>query len=201
MKLPCRTLTRARFSNGLRPSPNSILPSPPRYTEATLVKALEENGVGRPSTYASIISTIQDKEYVTLEQRKFEPTDLGKLVNQLLVQHFPSVMNVEFTASMEEKLDQVEEGSIAWLALLKEFYTPFKTTLDLAKKEMKSIKRSAEPTDVPCALCDGKMVIKWGRMGEFLACENYPSLQTYPGFQTGRGYHCTGGQGRAGGVW
>jgi len=150
---------------------------PPRYTEATLVKALEENGVGRPSTYASIISTIQDKEYVTLEQRKFEPTDLGKLVNQLLVQHFPSVMNVEFTASMEKKLDQVEEGSIAWLALLKEFYTPFKTTLDLAKKEMKSIKRSAEPTDIPCALCDGKMVIKWGRMGEFLACENYPGCK------------------------
>ncbi|MDH3359275.1 MAG: type I DNA topoisomerase [Desulfobulbaceae bacterium] len=150
---------------------------PPRYTEATLVKALEENGVGRPSTYASIISTIQDKEYVTLAQRKFEPTDLGKLVNQLLVQHFPSVMNVEFTASMEEKLDQVEEGTIAWLALLKEFYTPFKSTLDLAKKEMKSIKRSAEPTDVPCALCDGTMVIKWGRMGEFLACEKYPECK------------------------
>ena len=150
---------------------------PPRYTEATLVKALEENGVGRPSTYASIISTIQEKEYVTLAQRKFEPTDLGKLVNQLLVQHFPSVMNVEFTASMEEKLDQVEEGTVAWLALLKEFYSPFKTTLELAKKEMKSIKRSAEPTDIPCSLCKGKMVIKWGRMGEFLACENYPDCK------------------------
>ncbi|MDH4320614.1 MAG: type I DNA topoisomerase [Desulfobulbaceae bacterium] len=150
---------------------------PPRYTEATLVKALEENGVGRPSTYASIISTIQDKEYVTLAQRKFEPTDLGKLVNQLLVLHFPSVMDVEFTASMEEKLDQVEEGNINWLALLKEFYTPFKNTLDQAKMEMKSIKRSAEPTDIPCTLCAGKMVIKWGRMGEFLACENYPDCK------------------------
>jgi len=150
---------------------------PPRYTEATLVKALEENGVGRPSTYASIISTIQDKEYVSLTQRKFEPTDLGKLVNQLLVEHFPSVMDVEFTASMEEKLDQVEEGNIDWLALLKEFYGPFRDTLEQAKKEMKSVKRTAVPTDIPCPRCDGTMVIKWGRMGEFLACANYPDCK------------------------
>ncbi len=150
---------------------------PPRYTEATLVKALEENGVGRPSTYASIISTIQEKEYVSLNQRKFEPTDLGKLVNQLLVEHFPSVMDVEFTASMEEKLDQVEEGTTDWLAILKDFYEPFRSTLEQAKKEMKSVKRTAVPTDIPCPSCHGTMVIKWGRMGEFLACANYPDCK------------------------
>ncbi len=150
---------------------------PPRYTEATLVKALEENGVGRPSTYASILSTIQDKEYVLLEQRKFRPTDLGKLVNKLLVQHFPTILDIEFTASMEQKLDQVEEGKIRWNEILEQFYGPFKETLDSAKEEMESVKRSAVPTDIACQACDGKMVIKWGRNGEFLACENYPDCK------------------------
>lgn len=150
---------------------------PPRYTEATLVKALEENGVGRPSTYASILSTIQEKEYVQLSQRKFSPTDLGKLVNELLVEHFPDIMDVEFTASMEEKLDQIEEGKSQWLKILKDFYAPFSKTLETAKEEMKSVKRTAIPTDVPCKLCEGTMVIKWGRNGEFLACENYPECK------------------------
>ncbi|TFG37226.1 MAG: type I DNA topoisomerase, partial [Desulfobacterales bacterium] len=99
---------------------------PPRYTEATLVKALEENGVGRPSTYATILSTIQEKEYVKLEQRKFYPTDLGKLVNDLLVRHFPAIINTEFTASMEQNLDRVEEGSVDWLRILHDFYGPFR---------------------------------------------------------------------------
>jgi DNA topoisomerase-1 len=150
---------------------------PPRFNEATLVKALEQNGVGRPSTYASILSTIQDKEYVAMEERKFQPTVLGKLVNELLVQHFPTIMNVEFTASMEEKLDQVEEGSAQWLQLLKDFYGPFQKRLALAKQEMKSVKKSATPTDIHCTVCEGKMVIKWGRMGEFLACENFPKCK------------------------
>jgi DNA topoisomerase-1 len=150
---------------------------PPRYSEATLVKALEENGVGRPSTYAAILSTIQDKEYVQLLQRKFFPTDLGKLVTELLVNHFPTIMNVDFTASMEEKLDQVEGGKSNWQEVLKGFYTPFKKTLETAKKEMKSVKRSAIPTDIKCSECDGGMVIKWGRMGEFLACEKYPECK------------------------
>ncbi|PKN15716.1 MAG: type I DNA topoisomerase, partial [Deltaproteobacteria bacterium HGW-Deltaproteobacteria-3] len=144
---------------------------PPRYTEATLVKALEENGVGRPSTYASILSTIQEKEYALLAQRKFMPTDLGKLVNELLVAHFPDILDIEFTASMEEKLDEVEAGNSQWLKVLQDFYGPFSKTLDAAKEEMKSIKKTAIPTDLPCPLCDGKMVIKWGKNGEFLACE------------------------------
>ncbi len=155
---------------------------PPRYTEATLVKALEDNGVGRPSTYAAILSTIQDKEYVVLEARKFMPTDLGTLVNELLVEHFPAIMDVEFTASMEEQLDKVEEGSVAWLKILQDFYTPFQQTLETAKQEMKSIKRSATPTDIKCDKCGGTMMIKWGRMGEFLACENYPDCKNTTDF-------------------
>jgi DNA topoisomerase I len=150
---------------------------PPRYSEATLVKALEENGVGRPSTYASILSTIQDKEYARQEKRRFFPTDLGKLVNSLLVAHFPRIMNIDFTASMEKKLDQVEEGDVEWLKILQDFHGPFHENLELARQEMKSVKQSAEPTEVPCKLCPGKMVIKWGRKGEFLACENYPQCK------------------------
>jgi len=156
---------------------------PPRYTEASLVKALEENGVGRPSTYASILSTIQEKEYVRLVERRFHPTELGKLVNDLLVAHFPEVIDVEFTASMEEKLDRIEAGEVNWVEVLKEFYTPFSQTLAKAKEEMRSVKRQAVPTDIPCKLCDGKMVIKWGRNGEFLACENFPECKHSQNFE------------------
>ncbi|PLX46846.1 MAG: type I DNA topoisomerase [Desulfobulbaceae bacterium] len=156
---------------------------PPRYTEATLVKALEDNGVGRPSTYAAILSTIQDKEYVVLEARKFAPTELGVLVNDLLVKHFPAIMDVEFTASMEAELDKVEGGTVAWLKILRDFYAPFQQTLELAKKEMKSVKRSATPTDIKCEQCGGTMMIKWGRMGEFLACENYPDCKSTTDFK------------------
>lgn len=148
---------------------------PPRYTEATLVKALEENGVGRPSTYASIISTIQDKEYVMQQQRKFMPTNLGKLVNDLLVAHFPSILDIEFTASMEANLDKIEEGASNWVKILQDFYTGFEKTLATAKHDMKSVKKQGIPTGIPCKLCDGKLVIKWGKTGEFLACENYPT--------------------------
>lgn len=150
---------------------------PPRYTEATLVKALEENGVGRPSTYAAIISTIQEKAYVVLEKRKFFPTDLGKLVNELLVAHFPDVLNIEFTALMEGKLDAVEEGKVKWLKVLRDFYGPFSKTLSTAREGMKDIKRIAIPTDLPCPLCGGPLVIKWGKNGEFLACERYPECK------------------------
>ncbi|MFC1843234.1 type I DNA topoisomerase [Thermodesulfobacteriota bacterium] len=156
---------------------------PPRYTEATLVKALEENGVGRPSTYAAIISTILDKEYVMQQQRKFMPTDLGNLVNELLVAHFPAIMNIEFTASMEESLDKVEEGKSNWVKLLQVFYDPFEKTLSAAKQDMKSVKKQGIPTGLPCKLCDGKLVIKWGKTGEFLACENYPTCKFTQNFK------------------
>jgi DNA topoisomerase I len=156
---------------------------PARYSEATLVKALEENGVGRPSTYASILSTVQEKEYVRQVKRRFEPTDLGKMVNSLLVAHFPRIMNIDFTASMEKKLDQVEEGDLDWLKILQDFYGPFHQNLEQARQEMKSVKLSAEPTDISCGLCQGKMVIKWGRKGEFLACENYPQCKNTQDFE------------------
>jgi len=156
---------------------------PPYYNEATLVKALEENGVGRPSTYAAIISTIQEKEYVTLTNRKFEPTELGRLVNDLLVQHFPNILDVEFTAGMEKQLDQVEEGSRQWQQLLTDFYGPFRETLDTARLEMKSVKRATVPTDLPCPDCEGKLVIRWGRNGEFLACETFPACKYTRDFQ------------------
>jgi len=166
----------------IEPKQNFTQP-PPRYTEATLVKALEENGVGRPSTYAAIISTILDKEYVMQQQRKFMPTDLGKLVNELLVAHFPAIMNIEFTASMEESLDKVEEGKSNWVKLLQTFYDPFEKTLSAAKQDMKSVKKQGIPTGLPCKLCDGKLVIKWGKTGEFLACENYPTCKFTQNFK------------------
>jgi len=166
----------------IKPSQHFTQP-PPHYTEATLVKALEENGVGRPSTYAAIISTIQEKEYVVLNKRRFDPTDLGRLVNDLLVEHFPTIMNVEFTAGMEQQLDQVEEGSREWLQILRDFYKPFRETLDKARQEMKSVKKATIPTDIPCTQCDGMMVIRWGRNGEFLACENFPSCKKTQDFK------------------
>jgi len=147
---------------------------PPAYTEASLVKALEENGVGRPSTYATIISTIQDKGYVEMRDRKLRATDLGRLVNDLLVAHFPDVFDIDFTASMEKKLDQVEEGKVDWRQLLEEFYGPFKKTLEEAREKMRDVKRLAIPSGVKCEMCGGEMVIKWGKNGEFLACGNYP---------------------------
>ncbi|MFU8818820.1 MAG: type I DNA topoisomerase [Desulfurivibrio sp.] len=150
---------------------------PPRYTEATLVKALEENGVGRPSTYAAIISTIQEKEYVQLAQRKFMPTDLGKVVNELLVAHFPKVIDADFTASLEKELDEIETGKIAWVKVLRDFYGPFKENLEQAREEMKSVKHSAVPTGISCPLCQGELMIKWGKNGEFLACEKYPECK------------------------
>ena len=156
---------------------------PPRYTEATLVKALEENGVGRPSTYAAIISTIQDKEYVVQQERKFMPTDLGKLVNELLVEHFPAILDIEFTATMEENLDKVEEGKSNWVKLLHAFYGPFEKALSAAKQEMKSVKRQGIPTGISCKFCDGSLVIKWGKTGEFLACENYPTCKFTQNFK------------------
>ena len=162
--------------SAIEPKQNFTQP-PARYSEATLVKALEENGVGRPSTYAAIISTIVEKEYVMLQQRKFKPTDLGRLVNDLLVAHFPSILDIEFTASMEENLDKVEEGKSNWVKLLQAFYEPFEKTLAAARQDMKSVKKQGIPTDIPCQLCDGMLVIKWGKTGEFLACENYPECK------------------------
>jgi DNA topoisomerase-1 len=151
---------------------------PPRFTEATLVKALEEKGIGRPSTYASIMSVIQDREYVAKNEGKFQPTELGFIVNDLLVENFADIFNVEYTAKMEGELDEIEEGKLAWTAALKEFYGKFTADLKAAAKHMRDIKRQEIVTDEVCDKCGSKMAIKFGRFGQFLACTNYPECKS-----------------------
>jgi DNA topoisomerase-1 len=150
---------------------------PPRYSEASLVRELEEKGIGRPSTYAAIISTIQDREYVRLEKAKFYPSELGMIVTQLLVKSFPTILDLAFTADMENKLDAIESGERKRVETLKEFYAIFEGELKKAKTEMKDIKREAEPTDLTCEKCGAPMIIKWGRNGKFVACSNYPDCK------------------------
>ena len=149
---------------------------PPRYTEATLVKALEENGIGRPSTYASILHTIVDREYVISEQRRFTPTELGFLVNDKLVEHFGGIVNVNFTAGVEEQLDDVEEGKRGWTDVLRAFYDPFHEDVVKAKTEM--VKVEPTVTEFPCPTCGALLLKKRGRFGEFLSCPNYPDCNT-----------------------
>jgi DNA topoisomerase-1 len=150
---------------------------PPRFSEALLVKTLEEKGIGRPSTYAAIISTIQDRHYVQKVENKFRPTELGVLVSELLVNHFPVVMDVAFTAKMEEELDKIEEGQMRWVEVVKDFYKPFSESLEKAQAEMKDFKSEQTPTDITCEKCGKPMVIKWGRNGQFLACSGYPDCK------------------------
>jgi DNA topoisomerase I len=150
---------------------------PPRFSEATLVKELEEKGIGRPSTYAAILSTIQDRGYVEKKEGRLHPTELGNMVNGLLVKSFPEIVSTDFTAQMEERLDQVEEGSADWVQLLSTFYGPFKQDLEKAKIEMRDVKREEQPTDQVCEKCGKPMVIKWGRNGHFLACSGYPDCR------------------------
>jgi len=150
---------------------------PPRFTEASLVKELEEKGIGRPSTYAAILSTIQDRGYVEKREGRFYPTLLGTRVNDLLVQAFARVLNVDFTAQMETELDNIEEGQEKMQALLARFYEPFKLDLEKAMVEMKDWKRVEIPTEFTCEKCSQPMVIKWGRNGEFLACSGYPECK------------------------
>jgi DNA topoisomerase-1 len=157
---------------------------PPRFTQASLIKELDENGIGRPSTYAAIISNILDREYVSQnESRQLVPTDLGFLVTDLLVESFPDILNVEFTAGMEDQLDKIEDGKEKWTKTMKRFYTPFERDLKKAEKEMRDVKRQEVPTDIDCEKCGAKMVIKWGRNGEFLACPQYPECKTTKNFK------------------
>jgi len=158
---------------GLDPVQHFTQP-PPRYTEATLVRALEERGIGRPSTYAPIIETIKHRGYVELEERRFYPTDLGILVNTLLVEHFPSVLDVEFTAHMEENLDRVEEGKADWIKLLRAFYGPFAEVLHKAEQNIEEVEMTPEEIGEPCPRCGRPLVKRRGRFGEFIACSGYP---------------------------
>lgn len=158
---------------------------PPRFTEATLVRELEENGIGRPSTYATILSTIQDRKYVRLEKQRLHPTELGILVTDLLVKNFPRELDVAFTASLESMLDRIEEGKMKRLDTLHEFYVPFAAELSRAKTGMRDVKRQQTPTDLACEKCGSPMVIKWGQNGEFLACSNYPACRNTQNFIRG----------------
>jgi DNA topoisomerase-1 len=159
--------------HGLMPKQHFTQP-PPRYTEALLIKELEEKGIGRPSTYAAILSTILDRKYVEKMEGRLRPTELGKVVNGLLVEHFPDVLNVQFTAQMENSLDHIEEGNKDWVEAVRVFYNPFSKLLEKAQAEMPDVKREEIPTDIVCEKCGRKMVIKWGRHGRFLACPGYP---------------------------
>ncbi len=151
---------------------------PPRYTEATLVKVLEEKGIGRPSTYASIMTTIQDREYVEKLEGRFHPTGLGTTVNDLLVKNFADLFNPTYTARMEENLDEIEDGKLDWRDALRGFYDKFSVDLKDATEAIKNVKQQAIPTDEICEKCGAGMVIKFGRFGQYLACANYPECKT-----------------------
>lgn len=147
---------------------------PPRYTEASLVKELERLGIGRPSTYASILSTIQEREYVEMVDKKLIPTTLGRVVTDLLVEHFGNIVDYDFTSALEQQLDDIAEGSKKWVPVLREFYGPFRSTLEQAQRQMRNVKREEIVTDLDCPKCgQGKLVIRFGRNGEFLACSRY----------------------------
>lgn len=147
---------------------------PARYSEATLIKTLEENGVGRPSTYAPTLDVIQRRYYVRLAAKRFEPTELGEIVNGLIVEFFPDIVDVKFTADMESKLDEVEEGKQQWQTVIDAFYKPFEKELAKAETEIEKIQIKDEPAGFDCELCGHPMVIKLGRYGKFYACSNFP---------------------------
>jgi len=155
---------------------------PPRYTDASLVKELEDKGIGRPSTYATILSTIQERGYTRKEKGRFHPTELGFMVTDLLVESFPRIMDVGFTAGMEEHLDEIEDGKAGRVEILREFYSAFEEDLKKAHVEMKDLKTKGTPTELKCDKCGNPMVIKWGRRGEFLACSNYPECKNTSDF-------------------
>lgn len=150
---------------------------PARFTEGTLIRELEERGIGRPSTYATILSTIQSRRYVEKEEGKLMPSELGRLVTSRLVEHFPRILDVNFTASMEESLDSIEDGKENWINLLATFYKPFHEEVEDALRKMKDIRELVEETDEVCELCNKKMVVKWGRNGRFIACSGYPDCR------------------------
>ncbi|MDI6889331.1 MAG: type I DNA topoisomerase [Thermodesulfovibrionales bacterium] len=160
----------------LQPRQHFTQPSP-RYTEATLIKALEEKGIGRPSTYATILFTIQERKYVHKTDGKFSPTELGIVVNDFLVERFPELIDVDFTAKMEDKLDRIEDGKIRWVKVVKDLYNPFSRDLTEAIKTAGRVRPKDIPTETICEMCGLPMVIRWGRHGRFLACSGFPKCK------------------------
>ena len=178
-KQPLPPLTDAQILKLLALTPKQhFTEPPPRFTEATLVKALEEKGIGRPSTYASIIATIQDRQYVELAEKKFKPTELGLTVNDLLVKHFPGVLDVTFTAGMEAQLDAVAEGKEDWVQMMRRWYDPFAIDVKNAGTDMEVVKKPPRDAGVECPTCGKPMVIRESRYGEFVSCSDYPKCKT-----------------------
>ncbi|MDD4873703.1 MAG: type I DNA topoisomerase, partial [Dehalococcoidales bacterium] len=161
-----------------------------RFTEATLIKMLEQWGIGRPSTYAPILSTIQNREYVTKPSGSFKPTELGIIVNDLLIQHFSNIVNIDFTAHLEEDLDKIANEKMDWVQVVKEFYTPFDKDLQKASDAIEKVKLEDEKTDEICPLCNKPVVIKVGRFGKFLACSGYPECKYTSSFKIKTGAKC-----------
>jgi DNA topoisomerase-1 len=172
-RLPAVTQGEVLKFKEIKPDQHFTEP-PPRFTEATLVKELEADGVGRPSTYASILSTIQDREYVKKEGGKFTPTELGMVVTDLLLESFDDLFDTSYTARMEAELDEIEEGKLDWRTAMSDFYVRFEKDLEHAALHMTDIKRMERPTDFVCEKCGKPMVIKWGKHGSFIACTGYP---------------------------
>lgn len=165
---------------------------PARYSEASLIKALEENGIGRPSTYAPTITTITQREYVKRENKAFTPTELGEVTTKLMQERFPNIVNVKFTAQMEKNLDRVEQGEQEWVSVLDDFYGDFDKTLKKAKEEMQGVKiqLKEDETDYICELCGRRMVVKFGRYGKFIACPGYPECKNVKKFVQEIGVKC-----------
>ncbi len=188
---PLPPLTQDELLDLLRLVPKQhFTKPPPRYSEATLVRALEEYGIGRPSTYAPILSTIQARAYVQLMERRFHPTQLGFIVNDLLVEHFGEIVNVDFTARMEEDLDLIASGEREWVPVLREFYDSFEGHLEKARVEIAKVKLDEEPAGEDCEECGSPMVIKMGRYGKFIGCSNYPDCRNTKPFLVKVGVNC-----------
>ncbi len=174
---------------GLFPEQHFTQP-PPHFSEATLIKMLEQWGIGRPSTYAPILSTIQDREYVTKANGSFQPTELGIVVNDLVSKHFPDIVDIEFTARMEDELDEIANEKGDWVGVVQDFYTPFEKSLQNASQLMEKVKLADELTDEICPKCGKPMAIKMGRFGKFLACTGYPECKSTKPFQIKLGVNC-----------
>ncbi|MEW4149172.1 type I DNA topoisomerase [Bacillus thuringiensis] len=174
--LPPLEVGETVFSKDLEPKQHFTQP-PPRYTEARLVRALEELGIGRPSTYVPTLETIQKRGYVGLDNKRFVPTELGEIVIELILEFFPEIINIEFTANMEQSLDEVEEGNANWVKIVDDFYVGFEPRLEKAEKEMREVEIKDEPAGEDCELCGHPMVFKMGKYGKFMACSNFPDCR------------------------
>ncbi|MFL5655903.1 MAG: type I DNA topoisomerase [Ktedonobacteraceae bacterium] len=187
--LPALTAQEVLDLRSLKPEQHFTQP-PPRYSEASLIKELEEQGIGRPSTYVPIISTIQDRGYVDQEQRRFTPTWLGETVNEVMNKHFPDIVDTGFTAEMERKLDDVEEGRQSWTEFLHSFYGDFKATMEKAEAEMNRVQKPVEEMDEVCPECGRNLVIRTGRFGRFISCSGFPECRYRRSFMNKTGALC-----------